>query len=166
MKKLLTIVAAMFCLVLASCGGGKAVDVASVAAKIAAGETLDKADYTAMIDYVGDYSKKAQAYYDIINKAPNDSTAEAVKATGELADLMSNATYLEPFRKALFAADAKELGEENVLKMKELSNYEAFPIPDVGDSTLMNPEQIGDVVEMPQTDTTGVVAAGDGVAVK
>lgn len=166
MKKLLTLVAAMFCLILVSCGGNKPVDVASVAAKIAGGQSLTEADYTAMIDYCGDFAKKAQSYYDVINAAPNDSTAEAIKATGELADLMSGATYLEPFRKALFSADAKELGEENVRKMEELTKYEAFPIADIGDSTLMNPEQVGEIVETPQSDTTGIIAAGDGVAVK
>ena len=166
MKKLMTAVAAFFCLIMSSCGGGNAVDVASVASRLASGETLTEADYTSMINYCEDYAKKAQGYYDVINAAPNDSTAEAIKATNSLADLMAGAKYLEPFRKALFAANAQELGSENARRMEELSKYEAFPIADVSDSTMMNPEQVGDVVETPNSDTTGVVAAGDGVAVK
>lgn len=165
MKKILTVMAACFCLLLGACGT-KNVDPALIAQKIERGETLTDADYKSMIDYCGDYAQKAQKYYDIINAEANDSTAEAVKASDELAALYARTPYLDTFRNALSNATEADMGAENAKRAEKLSEFEAFPIDDVNDSALLNPEVIGDVVDMPTTDSTGVIAGGAGEAVK
>lgn len=165
MKKILTIAAACFCLLLAACGS-KNVDPAVVAQKIERGETLTDADYKSMIDYCGDYAREAQKYYDIINAEANDSTAEAIKASDELAALYAKTPYLDTFRNAISKATEADMGKENALRAEKLSEFEAFPIDDVSDSALLNPDVVGDVVDMPATDSTGVIASGAGEAVK
>lgn len=165
MKKLITLAMALICIVLASCGG-KEVDPKVVAEKIAAGQTLSPEDYSAMIDYCGDYARKAQKYFDIINAEPNDSTKEAIEASDELASMYADAKYLDVFRKALTDADEKQLGKANAEKIAVYSKYEAFPIADISDSTMLNPEIVGDIEEMPATDSSGVISVGAGEVVK
>lgn len=164
MKKIMTMMAVALCFIMASCAGS-ATDPSAVASKIEKGQSLTEADYSSMIDYCADYAEKAQKYYDIINAEPNDSTEAAINATNELANLYSSAKYLDVFRKAIFAADSKELGEKNEEKVNEYAKYEAFPIPGVADSTMLNPDVIGDIVDMP-ADSSAVVAEGDGELVK
>lgn len=153
---------AFVCIILASCSGKE--DYKTVAEKIASGATLDQKDYSTMIDYCADYAEKAQPYFDIINS--NDETnKEYIDASGSLAEMASKAIYLDTFRQALFAANADELGEANVKRMDELSKYEAFPIADVSNQGMLNPDVVGDIEDMPATDTGNVIATGDGEVV-
>ena len=162
MKKLLTFMMVAFVsLIMVSCGS-KTSDPKEVAAKIAAGQTLTEADYTAMIDYCSDYAKKAQPYFNVINGGAATDSKEYADATNELANMMSSAVYLDTFRKALTDADASQLGESNVKRMGEFSGLEAFPIADISDTTMMNPDVIGDIEDMPSSDSAGVIASGDG----
>lgn len=163
MKKILTLLTVFACVILSSCSSGT--DAKGVAEKLEKGETLTEQDYKVMIEYCGDYAKKAQTYFDILNSEPNDSTEAAIKATDELANLNSSATYLDIFRKAIYAGDENELGSKNVELVKEYSNYEAFPLPAISDSSMLNPDVIGDVVEMP-VDSSAVIASGDGEVVE
>lgn len=162
MKKIAFMLMAVVCMIAVSCG--KSVDPAAVADRIQSGETLTQEDYTAMIDYCADYAKKAQKYYDIINAPQTDSLA-AADATSQLATLAQKNIYLDTFRTALENADASQLGEANVKKVNELYKYEAFPIPDISDSAMLNPAVVGDIEEMPANDTGAVIATGDGEAV-
>lgn len=165
MKKLMTLMVALLCVMVASCGGN-GVDPTVVAQKIEKGQSLTQADYASMINYCGDYAQKAQKYFDIINAEPNDSTSEAIKASDELAGMYADAKYLDIFRKALTDADEAQLGEANTKKIAEYSKYEAFPIADVSDSTMLNPDIVGDIEDMPAKDTAGVIATGDGEVVE
>ena len=55
-----------------------------VAEKIESHDVLAEADYTTMIDYCGEYAKKAQKYFDIINSQSDSLSAESVQATSEI----------------------------------------------------------------------------------
>ncbi len=165
MKKVMTIMMmAVVCLIMASCGS-KA-DPKAVADKIAAGETLTQADYTTMIDYCENYAEKAQPYFNTINNASDPNSKEVADAYSELATMKSDAVYLDTFRNALFAANAEQLGEANVKRMDKFSSLEAFPIANISDSAMLNPDVVGDIVDMPDSTNTNVIATGDGEVVK
>ena len=46
-----------------------------------------------------------------------------------------------------------------------MSKYEGFPLPEVSDSSMLNPDIVGDIVDMP-ADSSVVIADGDGELVK
>lgn len=164
MKKVMTIMMMAFvCLIMASCGSKS--DPKAVSDKVLAGEQLTQADYATMIDYCSDYARKAQPYFDIINSGADTSSKEYTDAANELATMATNAVYLDTFRNALFKATAKELGEENVKKMDEFSKLEAFPISNITDTGMMNPDVVGDIEDMPSNDSSDVIATGDGEVV-
>ena len=165
MKKIMTfMMMAVVCLIMASCGSKT--DPKAVADKIAAGEALTEADYTTMIDYCANYAEKAQPYFDVLNSGAATDSKEYADATNQLATMASEAVYLDIFRSAITAADAAQLGENNVKRVDELSKYEAFPIADVSDSGMLNPDVVGDIVDMPSNDSSNVIATGDGEVVE
>lgn len=136
-----------------------------VAAKIDAKETLTTADYSTMINYCGEYAKKAQPLFDTINAQADASTPEAIKATSDMADLFAKYRYLDMFRTAIYAANESEIGKENVEKVNELSQFQAFPLPEGAGEDLQQPGVVGDIEQMPATDTTGVISEGVGEVV-
>lgn len=136
-----------------------------VAKRIDAKETLSTADYTAMINYCGEYAKKAQPLFDIINAQPDASTPEAVKAAGEMADLYANYRYLDMFRSVLENTDESALGAKNVEKVNELSQFQAFPLPEGAGPDLNQPGVVGQIEQMPDSDTSGVISTGVGEVV-
>ncbi len=146
-----------------ACGNGKP-SPKDVAAKIDSHEVLTEADYTAMIDYCGEYAKKAQKYFDIINSQADSSSAESVKATSDLAALYGEYTYLDLFRETLDNTGESALGPKNVKKVEELARYEAFPLPEGAGASLLDSNVIGDIEDMP-ADSGEVIATGDGEAV-
>lgn len=164
MKTLKTICIAMLCVVFGACTGSNPTP-AEVAAKIDSHETLSTKDYEVMIDYCGEYARNAQQYFDIINEQPTDSTAEYSRAAQDLANLKANSPYLDMFRTAIYAATDSQIGEKNVKKVNEYQKYEAFPLPEGSGPDLTYPGEVGLIEEMPDTDTTAVIAAGDGIAV-
>lgn len=164
MKTLKTIYAAVMCVVFAACAGSDPTP-AEVAARIDSHDSLSQADYSVMIDYCGNYAKEAQQYFDIINSQPTDSTAEYSRAARSLAELKANSPYIDMFRTAIYAASDSQIGEKNVKKVSEYQKYEAFPLPEGSGPELSIPGEAGVIVDMPDTDTTAVIAAGDGVAV-
>lgn len=164
MKKVMTfMMMAVVCLIMASCGSKN--DAKSVADKIASGEALTEADYSTMIDYCSNYAEKAQPYFNIINSAADPASKEVADATNELANMATEAVYLDTFRTALEKADPKQLGEENLKKMEKFSSLEAFPIGDIPNVDMMNPDVVGDIVDMPSSDSSNVIATGDGEVV-
>lgn len=164
MKKIMTILTVFLSVILASCSGN-GVDPKTVAEKISAGEPLTEADYSVMIDYCADYAQKAQPYFDITNSGVSTTSKEYASASESLADMMSKAVYLDTFRTAIENASPEALGKENVKKIEGFSKLEAFPLPALSDSVMLNPDVVGDIEEMPTTDTTGVIANGDGEVV-
>lgn len=165
MKTLKTVCIALMCVAFAACTGSNPTP-AEVAAKIDSHETLSQKDYEVMIDYCGDYARDAQQYFNIINMQPSDSTAEYARAAQDLANLKADSPYLDMFRTAIYAATDEQIGEKNSKKVEEYQQYEAFPLPEGSGPDLAFPGEMGTIVEMPDTDTTAVIAAGDGVAVE
>ncbi len=139
---------------------------AEVAAKIDAHLVLSQNDYSVMIEYCGDYAKQAQQYFDLINEQPSDSTKEYVRAAGELAALRAANPYIDMFQTAIYAANDEQIGKENVEKVNEYAKYQAFPLPEGSGPNLATPSIEGEIMDMPSTDTTGVIAVPDGEAVK
>ena len=155
-------VLACFCLLVA-CGSVNPTPE-QVAQKIADKQPLTDADYSTMIKYCGDYAEKAQTYYDIIN-GQNVTPTETQQATSDLASLYAENKYLDAFSAALYAVDESQLGKENVEKVKKYSSLQAFPLPGGAGKALENPAVVGMIEDMPDTDTSPVIATGDGEAV-
>lgn len=164
MKTLKCICMGLLGLLMSACSNGN-LTPAEVAAKIDSHEPLTESDYSVMIDYCGDYAKNAQKYYDVINAQPNDSTAEYSDAANDLASLRAASPYIDMFRTAIYAANDDQIGAENVKKVNEYQKYEAFPLPDGSGESLNIPDEVGVIEDMPNTDTTGVIADPDGIVV-
>lgn len=158
-------VAMAMVLVMSACGQ-KVPSAEEVANRINTNQSLTEADYTQMVDYCGKYAVEAQQYYDIINAQPNDSTAEAVKATNQLADLYGNYAYLDLFRNKLENTDMSQLGAENEKKVNEYAKYQGFPLPGGEGASLEDPNVVGMIEDMPDSSNSPVIATGDGEAVK
>lgn len=157
-------VALLMVMMVVACGS-KVPTPEQVAQKIDNKETLSESDYTSMIDYCGEYAEKAQSLFDVINAQPNDSTEAAVKATSDMAALYAKYPYLDMFRTALANTDVTALGKDNEKKVNEYAKYQAFPLPGGEGADLQNPDVVGMIEQTPATDTTGVIASGDGEAV-
>lgn len=168
LSTLMAAAASIFLMIgVAACSSNLPTD-ADVAKKIDAKEALSEADYTTMIDYCGKYAEEAQKYYDVINAQPNDSTAEYISATNDLATLYGNYAYLDQFRQALAQSEMSQLGADNEKKVNELAKYQAFPLPAGAGANLQDPNVVGMIEQMPTTattDSTGVISSGDGEAV-
>ena len=135
-----------------------------VAEKIESHDVLAEADYTTMIDYCGEYAKKAQKYFDIINSQADSLSAESVQATSDLAKLYGEYRYLDLFRDILDNTEERVLGKNNVRKVEELAKYEAFPLHEGAGVSFLDTNVIGDIEDMP-ADSGEVIAAGVGEAV-
>lgn len=136
-----------------------------VANKIDAKETLDTKDYTTMIDYCGEYAKKAQQYFDLINAQPDASTPEAIQAAGKLAGIYAEYKYLDMFRDVIDNTEESVMGKENVDKINDYAKYEAFPLPIGAGAALQSPDVVGQIEQMPANDSDGVISEGVGEAV-
>ena len=164
MKTLKFICMGLLGLMMSACSNGN-LTPAEVAAKIDSHEPLTESDYSVMIDYCGDYAKSAQRYYDVINAAPSDSSAEYSDAASDLASLRASSPYIDMFRTAIYAASDDQIGARNVKKVNEYEKYEAFPLPDGSGKSLNIPGEVGVIEDMPDTDTSGVIADPDGIVV-
>lgn len=159
-----SLMALLFTLLMLSCGA-KTPSPESVARKIDANEKLTQADYASILDYCGEYSKKAQKYFDLINTQPSDSTAEYNRAASEMAALSQEYPYLDMFRGVIYNLPEKALDQSNLDKVKEYTRYQAFPLPNGAGVDMSNPAVVGDIEEMPDSDTGNIIAAGDGEVV-
>ena len=165
LKRILKVTMALAAIVLVASCGQRTPTPEEVAKKIDAGETLTQADYAAVLDYCGGYAKKAQQYFDLINTQANDSTPEYLEATNHMANLYAEYPYLDMFRAVVYNIPESSLDAKNKEKVEEYSKYQAFPLPDGAGVDMTNPQVEGDIVDMPDTDTTAVIASGDGEAV-
>lgn len=150
--------------VMTACGS-KAPTPEEVNAKIEAGDQLSQADYTAILEYVGDYANKAQSYYDTINVV-NDSTEAYTKAADELAALYAKYPYLTTFRNCLQDAPAATFDNKNLELVNKYKNDEAFPLPVGVGASMLNPDVNGMIEDMPGNDSSKVISTGVGEAVK
>lgn len=167
MKTLRTVCIAMMTLLLATCGV-KNPTPAEIAGKIDAGQKLTQVDYEVMIKYCGEYAKSAQKYVDIMNGLPGDSSVKGDEIATDWATLRADNPYLDMFRTAIYSADDSALGEKNQKLVKEYEKYSEFPLPDGAGPALQQPGVVGDIEDMPPTavsDSDGVIATGDGIAV-
>ena len=165
MKTLKAICMGLMCVVLAACSNSS-LTPAEVAAKIDSHKPLTEADYAVMIDYCGDYAKNAQKYYDVINAQPTDSTMAYNEAAQDLASLKAASPYVDMFRTAIYAANDDQIGVKNVEKVNEYQKYEAFPLPEGSGESLNIPDEAGVIMDMPSSDSNGVIADPDGIAVE
>jgi hypothetical protein len=145
-------------LLMAACGGS---DTASkVASKIRSGEALTEADYTEMIEYCGKYATEAQKLQDRINVL-SPTSEEAGKLTNELADLTQKTEYAGLFNDKISACTKEEIGEKNVALVNKYAPLTWFVAPGWADLAPASDVE-GSIVDMPSTDTTGVIATGAG----
>lgn len=154
----------MMVMVMASCGT-KTPTPEQVAGKIDAKETLSQADYKSILEYCGEYAKKAQPYFDLINTQPNDSTEEYIRASTDMAALYAEYPYLDMFRSVVYNLPAGTLDDANKKLVDEYTRYQAFPLPEGSGVDMTNPDVVGDIVDMPDNDSGNVIATGDGEAV-
>lgn len=149
------------CLLLGACGGDEAAEVAS---KIKSGDQLTEKDYSVMVDYCGKYAEEAQKLQDQINVlAP--TSEEAGKLTDRIADLADKFPYASEFFSKLSDCTEQEVGPSNVDKINKLAPLTWFTAPEWAD-VAADSDVVGDIVEMPASDSTGVIASGDGEEVK
>ncbi len=147
---------------LAACGGASQEDAATVAKKISEGQTLTQADYTTMVDYCAAFAQKADKIQKDINAEPNMSDA-ATKSTDAMASLAEEYQYVTVFGPMISASTRDEVGEENAKKIEEYASSIWFPAPQWSMSDPAG--DIGDIVDMPASDTDSVIAVSAGVAV-
>lgn len=150
------------CLLMAACGSSD--EAAAIASRIKDGAQLTEKDYTVMIDYCGKYAEAAQKIQDQINVLPADSP-EASKLTDQLASMTEKEKYLQAFGNVLNNVSKEAIGEKNVELINKYAPLSWFEAPAWAEiDTTSN--VIGSIVEMPASDTTGVIAGGAGEVVK
>lgn len=159
-----SLVAILLTLMIQACGN-KLPSPEEVARKIDANEQLSQADYASMLDYCADYARRAQDYMDILNRQANDSTPEAVRATNSMATLFGEYPYLDMFRGVINNIPESALDKDNLKKVRENARYMAFPLPVGAGVNMPASNVVGDIVDMPDTDTGVVIATGDGEVV-
>lgn len=145
------------CVLMAACGSDGA---SKVADKIKDGQKLTESDYTVMIDYCGKYAEEAQKIQDQINTLP-----AASDQTYDLENKMTNLTNSYPYTAEFFEKIAnctqEEVGAKNVEKINKYAPLMWFSAPSwaiVGEDT----DVVGFIEDMPSTDSTAVIASGDG----
>lgn len=150
------------CFLMAACGSAD--QAASVASKIKDGASLSQEDYSVIIDYCAKYAEKAQQIQDKINVLPADSK-EAGVLTDQLASITDKEKYLQVFSNVLNNCSVEEIGEKNVETIKKLASNTWFNAPAWAEvDTTSN--AVGAIVDMPTTDSAGVIAVGAGEEVK
>lgn len=161
MKIMKVFAALALVLLMGACGGGD--KAGKVNEAIQSGAQLSEQDYSVMIDYCGEYAEKAQEMQDKINTLAPESQ-EAVSLLGDLASLSGKYPYLKVFSDKISSATQAEVGEENVAKINKLAYLTWFASPEWAD-VAQNADVEGSIVDMPQADSAGVIAGGDGEAV-
>lgn len=162
MKVLKLLSLALVCFVMAACSGAD--EAKKVADKISGNEQLTQADYKVMIDYCGKYATEAQSIQNEINALPADSE-ESGKLENKMADLTDKYQYLQNFFGKITTCTESEIGPDNVALVNKYAPLMWFSAPEwasIGGDT----DVAGFVEDMPSSDTTGVIATGDGVAVE
>lgn len=130
----------------------------ALAEKIINKEPISQDDYSVMIDYVGEYAKKAQNYLDMEINGENNQ-----EASDELAKLNQEYEFVKTFRDCIAATPSTELNEKNLEKVAKYAGLIEFTAPQ-GYTIVTNEEAAG--MEEQTPDTTNGVVAGEVVTVK
>lgn len=143
-------------LLMTSCGGaGTAAQDKSIEDKLENGGELTTEDYSRMINYVGEFARKAQTYAESTNP----------QAAEELAQLRDEYPYLMMFRDCIENTPVDKLTDSNLAEVAKYAGLIEFSTP-IGYDISTNPEAAGIEVAVPDT-TNGVVAgAVDTIKVK
>lgn len=113
--------------------------------------TLSEEDYSTMIDYVGEYAKKAQEFVDMQINGENLSEAAA-----GMAKLNEEYPYVNVFRNCIRFTPSSSLSKENLEKVGEYAGYVEFTAPSGYTIQTMEPDDAG-LIEQTPTDDNGVV---------
>lgn len=159
--KVLGLVALIFVMAFSACDGND--QAARLASKVKAGDRLTQEDYTEMIQYCGKYATEAQKIQDQINALPADSS-QSGKLDSKMNDLSAKFPYAEVFFTKITTCTKEEVGEKNVKLINDYAPLMWFSAPDWA-TIDSDPDVVGFVEDMPSTDSSSVIATGDGVEV-
>lgn len=152
MKKLTLMMLAIVALVMASCSTKD--EAQNVAKKIEASEPLTEANYTVILDYLGDFAEKAQPIQDKINNSNSDNPDYA----SQLASLKAQYPLVDTFNEAIEKANANVLGVDNMALLNKYAPLEWFTAP-TWFTDMPDPDVAGEIVETPPAgDSDGVIA--------
>ena len=155
MKKLhlLFVMAFMAVIGLASCENpNKEAD--AVAQKLQAGEQLSEQEITDLINYVGEYAKKAQG--DVDDEINGTDTEQAHV---DMEKLNEEYKYVDLFRNYLKNVDFTTLSNENLELIGNYAHYEEFTVPAKMDFSVDPAEKAaGFIEEGATTDSSAVIA--------
>lgn len=162
MKKIIGIMMlAAISVIAVSCSNSR--EAEGVAEKIQKGERLTQGDYTAMIEYLGNYATEAQKYQDVIDYEPSGSAA-ATEAAKKLSTLTGEKQYLTLFTHVLSQTTAAQVGADNVKLVDKYAGLIWFTAPSWATIDGASVGDAGDVVTMP--DDSGTVIANSEEEVK
>lgn len=140
-----------------SCGGGSGTEAQdqAIAYKIDNGEDLTSEDYSRMINYVGEFAKKAQ---DLVTQTGGTGGTQ-------LADLQKEYPFLDTFRDCIKTTSMKNLDEKNKEEINKYAGLTEFSTPP--DYTVnTDPEAAGMEVSTPDSDNGVIAGAVDTLKVK
>ena len=156
MKKIHLFLIAVVALIAAACSPASEAD--GIARKISKGDALSQSEYTAIIDYCGDYAKKAQTIQQQIDNLSSDSP-ELSKLNAELESVKKAYPLTGEFFKALANATPEEVGEQNVKKVDEYSAMIWFDAPSWASEEL-DPKAAGLIEDVaPAAADSAIIAA-------
>lgn len=146
---------ALFAIIgLASCDSANNKEADIVANKLQAGEQLNEQEITELINYVGEYAKKAQG--DVDDEVNGTDTAEAAVDMNKLNEEYS---HIDLFRDYIKNLDVSTLSEANLALIQKYAHYEEFTAPQQMDFSVdPNEKAAGFVEETPGSDSSAVVA--------
>lgn len=87
-------------------------------------EDLTAQELSSIIDYVGEYSMKAQKYLDILNMDPNNAEAKT-----ELTKLQGEYPFVATYRTCISQTPLNKLTEENKKLINKYAGYLEFTAP-------------------------------------
>lgn len=142
-----------------SCTGSSEKEDKAVADKIENKEKLTDADYSLIIDYVGEYAEKAQKYVDLTINGE-----DPVEANEGMEKLKEEYPDLDLYRNCLKATPLDALSPDNLEKVKKYAGYIEFTAPE-GFEISTNVKAAGVEVATPDEENGVVAGAVDTVGV-
>lgn len=137
---------------LVSCTETTAKQEQTIAYKIENKDALTPEDYSAMIDYVGEYAEKAQKYVDM--QINGENLSEAAEGMSKLNEEFP---FVNTYRNCIRFTAASSLSPENLEKVGKYAGYIEFSAPSGYTLQTAAPNEAGLIESTPDT-TNGVVA--------
>lgn len=135
-----------------SCAESSEKQEQNIAYKIENHESLSAEDYSAMIDYVGEYAEKAQKYVDM--QINGENLQEAAEG---MAKLNEEFPLLTVYRNCIRFTPSSALSAENLEKIGKYAGYIEFSAPSGYTMQTASPQDAG-LIEAAPDSTNGVVA--------